>query len=170
VDRFLPKVSLSATSQVQLRSVPDCQVDESGRRNEPLIFSKKLNVTGVTIASPQVTLLQMRRRLELSSLCGAAAKAKQAQSGKSAGPRTPQTSHVTKLTLTTAASSSAPRIRRSAARTTHVNVTLRTFPSLKSFPSLSPRLAPEAAHSKLDGRLGPVIKRTSSPPLRPSST
>ena len=52
----------------------------------PLIFSKKLNVTGVTIASPQVTLLHNATGVwNYSSLGGAAAKAKQAHPEKSAG-------------------------------------------------------------------------------------
>src|SRR6195256_2385610 len=42
----------------------------------PLIFSKTLNVTGVTIDSPQVTLLHNAGLWNYSSLGGAAAKSK----------------------------------------------------------------------------------------------
>jgi len=46
-----------ATIQVQLGAFPYAKSLKVGVEIMPLIFSKTLNVTGVTIASPQVTLL-----------------------------------------------------------------------------------------------------------------
>src|SRR5713226_4833264 len=68
----------------------------------PLIFSKTLNVTGVTIASPQVTLLRNAAgQWNYSSLGGSAAKsqAKQAPAEKSSGTSNAEEVSVKKLTL-----------------------------------------------------------------------
>ncbi|MGB6684170.1 MAG: AsmA family protein, partial [Candidatus Acidiferrum sp.] len=66
----------------------------------PLIFSKTLNVTGITIENPEVTLLHNPAgQWNYSSLGGASAKSQQAQAAKDSGSAAPADLSVQKFTL-----------------------------------------------------------------------
>jgi len=100
----------------------------------PLIFSKTLNVTGVTIDSPQVTLLHNAAGLWKLFFARAKSQVGQTPATKPAGSTSaPADLTINKLELKNAASLSAPRIRRSAAPTTMSTSPPPTFPSPRSF-------------------------------------
>ena len=132
----------------------------------PLIFSKQLNVTDITIDEPQVTLLRNANGVWNYSTIGASASA---------------TTEAKPTTATTpAASSSTPDISvkklelkdgkivvgstASQQRTTydHVNVTASDFSLNSKFPIAVSADLPGGGSMKLDGNVGPIDKTDST--------
>src|SRR5216683_2120642 len=129
----------------------------------PLIFSKKLNVTGVTIASPQVTLLHNSAGVwNYSSLGGAAAKAKQAHPEKSAGAANAADISIKKLTLSNGSIIAGSTNSEKRSTYDHVNVTASDVSITSKFPVTVTADLPGGGTFKLDGTLGPVDQTDTS--------
>ncbi len=134
----------------------------------PLIFSKQLNVTDITIAKPQVTLLKNPAgEWNYSTIGGSSVEAPKteakpaATSAPGAASATPDIS-VKKLelkdgTITLGATSSQ---RRSTYD--HVNVTASDVSLVSKFPVSVSADLPGGGNLKLDGNVGPVDKTDST--------
>src|SRR6266849_6378968 len=126
----------------------------------PLIFSKTLNVTGVTIASPQVTLLHNAAGVwNYSSLGGAAAKseAKKAPAEKSSGtPNAAEEVSIKKLTLSDGSIIVGSTNSQKHSTYDHVNVTASDVSLTSRFPVTVTADLPGGGKFKLDGTAGPV--------------
>jgi AsmA protein len=128
----------------------------------PLIFSKTLNVTGITIENPQVTLIHNSKgQWNYSSLGGAAGKTSAAPSStvrSSSG----EALSVQKLTLkdgqVTLGSTSSPQ------RSTydHVDVTASNVSMTSQFPLSVTADLPGGGKFKLDGTAGPLNQQDTS--------
>jgi len=123
----------------------------------PLVFNKTLNVTGITIDSPQVTLLHNPAGVwNFSSLGGASAKSEQAQAAKSSGSAAPADLSVQKFTL------EGGRIivgsTSSSKRSTYdnVGVVASNFSMTSKFPVTVTADLPAGGKFKLDGTAGPI--------------
>ncbi len=123
----------------------------------PLIFSRKLNVTGVTIDNPRVTLLRNAGgEWNFSSLGASAGKPapKQTAEGSSSGSLADVS--VKKLELKdgeiVVGSTSSPK------RSTydHVNVTVSDFSMTSVFPLSVTADLPRGGRFALDGKAGPI--------------
>jgi AsmA protein len=131
----------------------------------PLIFSKQLNVTGITIDEPQVTLLKNPAGdWNYSSIGnsggspgGAKAETKQAPSSSSGNSSSTDIS-VKKLELTNG--KIILGTTNSQKRTTYdkVNVTASDFSMNSKFPVTVTAALPGGGDMKLDGNLGPLDK------------
>src|SRR2546430_515006 len=120
----------------------------------PLIFSKTLNVTGITIGSPQVTLLRNAAGVwNYSSLGGSAAKsqAKEAHAEKTSGTANAAEVSVKKLTLSDGSIivGSTSSERRSSYD--HVNVTASDVSLTTKFPVTVTADLPAGGKFKLKG-------------------
>jgi len=125
----------------------------------PLIFSKTLNVTGVTIASPQVTLLRNAAGVwNYSSLGGAAAEsqAKKAPAEKPSGASSAGEISVEKLTLSDGSIIVGSTNSQKRSTYDHVNVTASDVSLTTKFPVTVTADLPAGGKFKLDGTLGPV--------------
>ncbi len=126
----------------------------------PLIFSKTLNVTGVTIASPQVTLLHNAAgQWNYSSLGGSAAKSKtkQAPAEKSSGTsNAAEELSVKKLTLSDGSIIVGSTNSQKRSTYDHVNVTASDVSLTSKFPVTVTADLPGGGKFKLDGTVGPV--------------
>lgn len=133
----------------------------------PLIFSKQLNVTGITIDEPQVTLLKNPAGdWNYSSIGGSSSgspaapakgDAKQAPANSSSGSSTPDIS-VKKLELKNG--KIIIGVTNSQKRTTYdkVNVTASDFSMNSKFPVTVSADLPGGGDMKLDGNVGPLDK------------
>jgi AsmA protein len=126
----------------------------------PLIFSKTLNVTGVTIASPQVTLLRNAAgQWNYSSLGASAAKsqAKKAPAEKPTGTsNAAEEVSVKKLTLTDGSIIVGSTNSQKRSTYDHVNVTASDVSLTTKFPVTITADLPGGGKFKLDGTFGPV--------------
>ncbi len=126
----------------------------------PLIFSKTLNVTGVTIASPQVTLLRNAAgQWNYSSLGASAAKsqAKQAPAEKSSGASNAAADiSIKKLTLSDGSIIVGSTNSQKRSTYDHVNVTASDVSITSKFPVTVTANLPSGGKFKLDGTVGPV--------------
>ena len=126
----------------------------------PLIFSKTLNVTGVTIASPQVTLLRNAAgQWNYSSLGASAAKsqAKKAPAEKPSGTsNAAEEVSVKKLTLTDGSIIVGSTNSQKRSTYDHVNVTASDVSLTSKFPVTVTADLPSGGKFKLDGTFGPV--------------
>lgn len=124
----------------------------------PLILSKTLNVTGVTIASPKVTLLHNGAgQWNYSSLGGAAAKAeaKKAPAGKPSPAGAAEVS-IKKLTLSDGSIIVGSTTSQKRSTYDHVNVTASDVSLTSKFPVTVTADLPAGGKLKLDGTFGPV--------------
>ncbi len=126
----------------------------------PLIFSKTLNVTGVTIASPQVTLLHNAAgQWNYSSLGASAAKsqAKERPAEKPTGtPNAAEEVSVKKLTLSDGSIIVGSTTSQKRSTYEHVNVTASDVSLTTKFPVTVTADLPGGGKFKLDGTVGPV--------------
>ncbi len=128
----------------------------------PLIFSKTLNVTGVTIDSPQVTLLRNAAgQWNYSSLGGAAAKA-QAKQPPAKAPTVPAEVSVAKLTLTNGTIIVGSTTSQKRSTYDHVNVTATNVSMVSKFPVTVTANLPGGGKLKLDGNAGPIDQTDTS--------
>src|SRR5712664_1943646 len=126
----------------------------------PLIFSKTLNVTGVTIASPQVTLLRNAAgQWNYSSLGASAAKSKQAHPEKSAGAANANAAadvSIKKLTLNDGSIIVGSTNSQKRSTYDHVDVTASDVSITSKFPVTVTADLPSGGKFKLDGVVGPI--------------
>jgi AsmA protein len=131
----------------------------------PLILSKTLNVTGITIASPQVTLLHNGAGVwNYSSLGGAAAKseAKKAPAEKSSGTANAAEVSVKKLTLSDGSIIVGSTSSQKRSTYDHVNVSASDVSLKSKFPVTVSADLPAGGKFKLDGTAGPVDEADSA--------
>jgi len=123
----------------------------------PLIFSKTLNVTGVTIASPRVTLLRNAAGVwNCSSLGASAAKSQAKEAEKPAGTGNAAEVSVKKLTLTEGSIIVGSTNSQKRSSYDHVNVTASDVSLTSKFPVTVTADLPAGGKFKLDGTFGPV--------------
>jgi AsmA protein len=132
----------------------------------PLIFSRTLNVTGITIASPQVTLLHNAAGVwNYSSLGGSAARsdAKQTPAAKStSSTASPADLTIQKLGLN--GGSIVVGSTNSQKRSTYDNVTVTAtgVAVTSQFPVIVTADLPSGGKFKLDGIVGPIDQADAS--------
>ncbi len=125
----------------------------------PLIFSKTLNVTGVTIASPQVTLLRNAAgQWNYSSLGASAAKAQAKQPPAEKPSPTAGATEVSIKKLTLSDGSIIVGSTNSQKRSTYdrVDVNASDVSLISKFPVTVTADLPSGGKFKLDGTVGPV--------------
>jgi AsmA protein len=128
----------------------------------PLIFSKTLNVTGITIDSPQVTLLHNAAgQWNYSTLGGASAKAVHAPA-KTASPGSPTDLTVKKLELKNGSIIIGSTNSQKRSTYDHVDVTASDFSMISKFPVTVTADLPAGGKFKLDGNVGPVDESDAS--------
>jgi AsmA protein len=116
----------------------------------PLIFSKTLNVTGVTIDSPQVTLLHNAAGLwNYSSLGSSAAKSKSSSN-------TPADLSIKKFELKNGSIILGSTNSQKRSTYDHVNVTASDVSITSQFPVTVTADLPSGGKFKLDGTVGPI--------------
>jgi len=121
----------------------------------PLIFSKTLNVTGITIDMPQVTLLHNAAGLwNYSSLGGAAAKSKAAKSSGSSNAAADLT--IKKLDLKNGSIIIGSVNSQKRSTYDHVDVTASNVAMTSQFPVTVTADLPSGGKFKLDGVVGPI--------------
>jgi AsmA protein len=122
----------------------------------PLITSKQLNVTEITLEEPQITLLKnAANKWNFSSLGGNATKASSAPS--SSGSSSPQNLSVGKLSVTDgklivgkANSSAKPHVYDK------VNITVSNFSPTSQFPFHLTANLPAGGNADISGQAGPI--------------
>jgi AsmA protein len=122
----------------------------------PLITSKQLNVTEITLEEPQITLLKnAENKWNFSSLGGNATKASSAPS--SSGSSSPQNLSVGKLSVTDgklivgkANSSAKPHVYDK------VNITVSNFSPTSQFPFHLTANLPAGGNADISGQAGPI--------------
>jgi AsmA protein len=118
----------------------------------PLIFSKTLNVTGITIESPEVILLHNGAgKWNYSTLGGAAAKSQQKQASTS-----PADLSVQKFTLKDGRIIIGATTSKKRSTYDHVNVVASNFSMTSKFPVTVTADLPNGGKFKLDGNAGPI--------------
>jgi AsmA protein len=120
----------------------------------PLIFSQQLNVTEITVVSPQVTMLKdPSGRWNFSSIGGAASKTapKAPASSNSA-----ETLSIGKLRLEDGQITLGNTNSRKRTVYTKVNLTASDVAMKNSFPVLFSMQMPGGGSMKIDGKIGPV--------------
>jgi AsmA protein len=123
----------------------------------PLIFSKTLNVTGVTIATPQVTLLHNAAGVwNYSSLGGAAAKSEAKKAPASSGAANAADISIKKLTLSDGIIIVGSTSSQKRSTYDHVDVSASDVSITSKFPVTVTADLPAGGKFKLDGTVGPV--------------
>lgn len=129
----------------------------------PLIFSKTLNVTGITIESPEVILLHNPAgQWNYSSLGAASAKSKQAQAAKNSGSAAPADLSVQKFTLKDGSIIVGSTSTQKRSTYNHVNVAASNFSMTSKFPVTVTADLPSGGTFKLDGTAGPIDQEDAS--------
>jgi AsmA protein len=127
----------------------------------PLIFSKTLNVTGITIESPEVTLLHNPTgQWNYSTLGGAAAKSAQAPAASSTAP--PADLSVQKFTLKDGRIVVGSTANQKRSTYDHVSVVASNFSMTSKFPVTVTADLPAGGKFKLDGTAGPIDQTDAS--------
>lgn len=126
----------------------------------PLIFSKTLNVTGITIDEPEVTLLRNPAGQWNYSSIGGSSKPSAKSSGKS-GTAAPDIS-VKKLELKNGKIIVGTTNSQKRSTYDHVNVTASDVSMNSKFPLTVSAELPGGGQFKLDGNAGPVDKADSA--------
>jgi AsmA protein len=129
----------------------------------PLIFSKTLNVTGVTIVSPQVILLHNPAgQWNYSSLGGSAAKSQAKEAPAAKSPASAADVSVQKLQLTDGSIILGSTNSQKRNTYDHVNVTASDVSMTTKFPVTVTADLPAGGKFKLDGTVGPVDQADAS--------
>ena len=127
----------------------------------PLIFSKTLNITGITIDTPQVMLLHNPAGVwNFSSLGGPAAKAqaKQAPAQKGAAPEL----SIAKLELKNGKITVGATNSQKRSTYNNLNITASDVSMVSKFPVTLTADLPGGGKFKLDGTAGPVDQEDTS--------
>jgi AsmA protein len=121
----------------------------------PLIFSKTLNVTGITIESPEVILLHNPvGQWNYSTLGGAAAKS--AEKPAATSSTSPADLSVQKFTLKDGRIVVGSTSSQKRSTYDHVNVVASNFSMTSKFPVTVTADLPSGGKFKLDGTAGPI--------------
>lgn len=132
----------------------------------PLILSKTLSVTGVTIDSPQVTLLHNPAgEWNFSSLGGSSAKSETKQTPPSKTPSTPSSAadlSIKKLELTNGSIIVGATNSQKRSTYDHVNISASDVSLTSRFPVKVTADLPAGGKFKLDGNAGPVDQADTS--------
>ena len=128
----------------------------------PLIFSKTINVTGITIDSPQVTLLHNAAGLwNYSSLGGSAAKPSSSSNPASSSKPTPEFS-VRKLELRDGSIIVGSTNSQKRSTYDHVNVTSSDVSITSKFPVTVTADLPAGGKFNFEGNVGPIDQADAS--------
>jgi len=124
----------------------------------PLIFSKTLNITGITIESPEVVLLHNPAgQWNYSTLGGAAAKSQQTQASTS-----PADLSVQKFSLKDGRIVVGSTANQKRSTYDHVGVVVSNFSMTSKFPVTVAADLPAGGKFKLDGTAGPIDQTDAS--------
>lgn len=127
----------------------------------PLIFSKTLNVTGITIESPEVLLLHNPAgQWNYSTLGGAAAKSAQTPAATSSA--SPADLSVQRFTLKDGRITVGSTASQKRSSYDHVNVVASNFSMTSKFPVTVTADLPSGGKFKLDGNAGPIDQTDAS--------
>jgi AsmA protein len=121
----------------------------------PLIFSKQLNVTGVTVDAPQITLLKAANgRWNFSTIGGAAQKSPEAMKSGESQPTSFSVAKLNvkngKLLVGKAKSSAKPVLYDK------VNISVKNFSFASEFPFELAAQLPGGGDMKIAGKAGPI--------------
>jgi AsmA protein len=123
----------------------------------PLIFSRALNITGVTIDTPQVTLLHNTSgRWNYSSLGGAAPKPEAGQAPSAKSTTSAEEVSVKKFELKDGSIIVGSANSQKRSTYDHVNITASDVSLTSKFPFTVTADLPAGGKLKLDGRAGPI--------------
>ncbi|HKN75211.1 MAG TPA: AsmA family protein [Candidatus Acidoferrum sp.] len=127
----------------------------------PLIFSKTLNVTGITIENPEVILLHNPAgQWNYSTLGGAAAKS--AQKPAASSSTSPADLSVQKFTLKDGRIVVGSTASQKRSTYDHVNIVAENFSMTSKFPVTVTADLPSGGKFKLDGTAGPIDQTDAS--------
>jgi AsmA protein len=127
----------------------------------PLIFSKTLNVTGITIENPEVNLLHNPAgQWNYSTLGGAAAKS--AQKPAASSSTAPGDFSVQKFTLNDGRITVGSTASQKRSTYDHVNIVASNFSMTSKFPVTVTASLPSGGTFKLDGTAGPIDQADAS--------
>jgi AsmA protein len=127
----------------------------------PLIFSKTLNVTGITIQNPEVNLLHNPAgQWNYSTLGGAAAKS--AQKPVASSSSAPGDFSVEKFTLSDGRITVGSTTNQKRSTYDHVNIVASNFSMTSKFPVTVTVDLPSGGKFKLDGTAGPIDQADAS--------
>ena len=127
----------------------------------PLIFSKTLNVTGITIVDPEVMLLHNGAgQWNYSTLGGAAAKA--AKKPATSGSSSPGDLSVQKFNLKDGRITVGSTANQKRSTYDHVDVVASNFSMTSKFPVTVTADLPAGGKFKLDGTAGPIDETDAS--------
>jgi AsmA protein len=123
----------------------------------PLIFSKELNVTDVSIVNPQVTLLKdPSGRWNFSSIGGNNPSAPPAQKAPPTGGKSAQAVSIQKLSLEDGQITLGNTNSQKRSVYTNVDLTASDVAMTNSFPVTFSMNLPGSGVMKIDGKMGPV--------------
>jgi AsmA protein len=130
----------------------------------PLIFSKQLNVTEVTIVNPQVMMLKdPSGKWNFSSMGGNAAPAeKKPEASGGGGASSAQAVSIKKLSLKDGQITLGNTNSKKRTVYTKVNLTASDVSMTNSFPVLFSMELPGAGEMKIDGKVGPVDQKNAA--------
>ena len=130
----------------------------------PLIFSKQLNVTEVTIVNPQVMMLKdPSGKWNFSSMGGNAAPAeKKPEASGGGGASSAQAVSIKKLSLKDGQITLGNTNSNKRTVYTKVNLTASDVSMTNSFPVLFSMELPGAGEMKIDGKVGPVDQKNAA--------
>jgi AsmA protein len=129
----------------------------------PLIFSKKLNVTGITIQSPGVTLLHNSAgQWNFSTLGGVVAKSAQTPAASSTSGGAPADLSVDKFTLKDGSIVVGSTASQKRSTYDHVDIVASNFSVTSKFPVTVTVDLPAGGKFKLDGTAGPIDQTDAS--------
>jgi AsmA protein len=129
----------------------------------PLIFSKTLNITGITIDTPQVTLLHNPAGVwNFSSLGGAAAKARAKQAPSEKTSNAAADLSVSKLALENGKITVGGTGSRKRSAYENLTITVSNFSMTAKFPITVTADLPDGGKFKLEGTAGPMDQEDAS--------
>lgn len=129
----------------------------------PLIFSKSLHVTGITIENPEVTLIHNATgQWNYSTLGGAAAKSQNVQSAKTSSAAAPEDVSVQKFALKDGRIIVGSTNSQKRSTYDHVDVVASNFSMTSQFPVTVTADLPGGGTFKLDGAAGPIDQQDAS--------
>jgi AsmA protein len=127
----------------------------------PLIFSKTLNVTGITIEDPEVNLLRNPAgQWNYSTLGGASAKSAQKPAASSSGG--PADFSVQKFALNDGHITVGSTTSQKRSTYDHVDIVASNFSATSKFPITVTADLPSGGKFKLDGTAGPIDQTDAS--------
>lgn len=129
----------------------------------PLIFSKTLNVTGITIVNPEVILLHNPAgQWNYSSLAGASAKSAAKPAAATPSSSAPADFSVEKFSLESGRITIGSTTTEKRSTYDNLNVTASNVSMTSKFPFTATASLPAGGTFKLDGEAGPIDQQDAS--------